>query len=66
MPMYEYLCKTCNHQFETLVVGSRKPVCPKCQSQELEKQFSTFGMGGNSTYGYGSASAGGSCSSGGG
>ncbi len=64
MPMYEYLCKKCRHKFETLVIGTRKPECPKCQSQDLEKQFSTFGMGGGS--GLGSAYTGGSCSSGGG
>jgi putative FmdB family regulatory protein len=64
MPMYEYQCKECGHRFETLVIGSRKPVCPVCSSQELEKQFSTFGMGGGSTTG--STSFGSSCSTGGG
>ncbi len=64
MPMFEYQCKECGHRFETLVIGSRKPVCPVCESQELEKQFSTFGMGGSSSGG--SASYGSSCSTGGG
>jgi putative FmdB family regulatory protein len=63
MPMYEYQCKECGHRFETLVIGSTKPACPKCKSQELEKQFSTFGMGGG---GYGASSFGGSCAPGGG
>ncbi|HEX6976006.1 MAG TPA: zinc ribbon domain-containing protein [Vicinamibacterales bacterium] len=43
MPLFEFTCSGCGHQFETLVMGSRKPACPKCQSEELQKRFSTFG-----------------------
>ena len=43
MPLFEFSCSTCGHQFETLVMGARKPACPKCSSEELEKRFSTFG-----------------------
>ncbi len=64
MPLYEYQCRACGHRFEALVIGTRKPACPNCHSQELEKQFSTFGLGGSSSSG--SASIGGSCSPGGG
>jgi putative FmdB family regulatory protein len=46
MPLFEYQCKTCGHRFETLVLGSRQPACPRCESRDLEKQFSTFGFGG--------------------
>ena len=64
MPLFEYQCKTCGHRFEALVVGSRVPACPRCRSEELEKQHSTFGCGGR---GYGSGpSSGPSCSVGGG
>jgi putative FmdB family regulatory protein len=63
MPLYEYRCKTCGHRFEALVTSARKPACPKCDSQDLEKQFSTFGFGGST---YGSHSSGGSCAPGGG
>ena len=45
MPLFEYQCKTCGHRFEALVIGSRQPQCPRCESSELEKQFSTFGCG---------------------
>ena len=44
MPLFEYSCRGCGHRFETLVMGNRTPVCPKCESSELDKQFSTFGM----------------------
>jgi putative FmdB family regulatory protein len=66
MPLFEYQCITCGHRFEALVVGSRTPACPRCKSEDLEKQHSTFGMGGPSRgYGSGSYSAP-SCSTGGG
>ncbi|PYP88987.1 MAG: zinc ribbon domain-containing protein [Blastocatellia bacterium AA13] len=42
MPIFEYVCKECDHKFEALVQGSMKAECPSCQSDELEKQFSVF------------------------
>jgi putative FmdB family regulatory protein len=47
MPLFEYTCKKCDHQFETLVMGSTKPVCPKCNSAKLEKMLSTFAVSSN-------------------
>jgi putative FmdB family regulatory protein len=46
MPLFEYTCKKCGHQFEALVIGSRTPACPKCQSQDLEKRVSPVGFAG--------------------
>jgi putative FmdB family regulatory protein len=46
MPLFEYTCRKCGHQFETLVIGSRTPTCPKCQSQDLEKRVSPVGFAG--------------------
>ena len=66
MPLFEYQCKTCGHRFEVLVVGSRKPACPRCSGEELEKQFSTFGLGGPGRGFGGGFAAGPSCSTGGG
>jgi putative FmdB family regulatory protein len=40
MPIFEYVCQECQHQFETLVLGSTVPSCPACDSQELERQIS--------------------------
>jgi len=42
MPIYEYICKNCNHAFEILVMGGKKPQCPKCDSRKLDKQLSVF------------------------
>jgi putative FmdB family regulatory protein len=40
MPIYEYTCKSCNHQFETLVRTGHTPVCASCGSADLERRFS--------------------------
>lgn len=44
MPIFEYICRDCHHQFETLVTADRRPVCPTCQSQQLDKQLSVFAV----------------------
>jgi putative FmdB family regulatory protein len=40
MPMFEYTCRACAHQFEMLVLKTITPACPKCASQDLERQVS--------------------------
>ena len=37
MPIFEYSCKSCGHQFETLVRSGSTPSCPACASAELER-----------------------------
>jgi putative FmdB family regulatory protein len=44
MPIFEYVCKECQHQFEALVYGKEKASCPKCQSKKLEAQLSVFAV----------------------
>jgi putative FmdB family regulatory protein len=44
MPIFEYVCKECQHQFEALVYGQQKAVCPKCESKKLEPQLSVFAV----------------------
>jgi putative FmdB family regulatory protein len=44
MPIFEYVCKECDHEFETLVFGRDKAKCPKCQSQKLSPQLSVFAV----------------------
>ena len=65
MPLYEYECKKCRHRFEALVASSKAAVkCPKCGSEGLDKQFSTFSASaGGSTLDL--PCAGGSCATGG-
>ncbi|MBU0600174.1 zinc ribbon domain-containing protein [bacterium] len=46
MPLYEYACQDCKNKFEMLVFGKPKTQlrCPKCNSSEVEKLFSLFGI----------------------
>jgi putative FmdB family regulatory protein len=44
MPIFEYVCKECQHEFESIVFGKQKAECPKCQSKKLEPQLSVFAV----------------------
>lgn len=48
MPLYEYACRRCQHQFELLVREQTVLECPECHSTELEKQLSVFAVGADS------------------
>ena len=37
MPIYEYICKECHHQFEALVYGKEKAECPKCHTKSWNR-----------------------------
>jgi putative FmdB family regulatory protein len=40
MPLYEYACKKCDHDFETLVFGDEEVECPKCQARQVVRRLS--------------------------
>lgn len=40
MPIYEYVCSKCKHEFELLVRKDDRPRCPACGHDGLDKQFS--------------------------
>ena len=42
MPIYEYACRSCSHEFETLVRNGETPSCPHCSSAALDKKLSVF------------------------
>ena len=63
MPIFEYICKDCQHEFETLVFGRDKAKCPKCQSQKLSPQLSVFAMSAKGSPGASSAMSSGGCGS---
>ena len=45
MPIYEYACRTCGNEFETLVrASSPAPECPSCHGAELTKKLSGFAV----------------------
>jgi len=61
MPIYEYHCTECDHEFEKLVFRtSEEIVCPKCDSRKVSRMMSAcaFSVGGKFT-----STASSSCSS---
>jgi putative FmdB family regulatory protein len=63
MPIFEYLCKECDHEFEALVFGKDKAECPKCHSKKLDPKLSVFAVSSSSGSSTGQSSVGpcGSC-----
>ena len=67
MPLYEFQCRKCGHQFEELLttaeVEGGKVKCPACSSKRVEREFSAFATGFGDSGGL--AGGGGGCGSGG-
>lgn len=61
MPIFEYVCLHCDHEFEALVYGEQKAECPKCHGKKLAPQLSTFSVAGKGTSATPRAGACGSC-----
>jgi putative FmdB family regulatory protein len=40
MPIYEYRCGGCGHEFEQLIRTGDVPQCPSCKGQTLERLLS--------------------------
>lgn len=49
MPIFEFRCTRCQHQFEALVRTGDTPACPSCASTDLEKLLSLFAVDSNGT-----------------
>ena len=64
MPIYEFLCKNYGTRFEALVpIGGENGVsCKNCGDGNIEKLFSSFGIGGGSSKLKGTSDACGTCS----
>ena len=47
MPIYEYSCKSCGHQFEALILRNEEASCPNCSGKDLERLLSaSYGKAG--------------------
>jgi putative FmdB family regulatory protein len=45
MPLYDFRCRGCGHEFETLVrPGDDTPTCPSCKGRDIERLLSTFAL----------------------
>ena len=49
MPIFDFSCKACGHQFEKLV-RKELPKCPKCESADLERLLSLPVVRGDGTH----------------
>ncbi|MCX6826162.1 MAG: zinc ribbon domain-containing protein [candidate division Zixibacteria bacterium] len=60
MPIFEYICGKCGHQFEQLVFRAAESInCPACDSDSVSKLVSTFAS--NAFEGKGSHCSSGNC-----
>ena len=41
MPIFEYKCRSCEHEFEALVRKSDVPACPSCGGTDLDRLLSS-------------------------
>ena len=50
MPIYEYSCRACSHEFEAVVLpASGPPKCPACGHADLERLISAFSVSSDGT-----------------
>jgi putative FmdB family regulatory protein len=66
MPIYEYVCMSCESHFEELVRAGETPPCPDCGSDKAKREFSAFAAHGLTKQPVGSAKSGGAGFGGGG
>jgi putative FmdB family regulatory protein len=50
MPIFEYRCQSCHHEFETLVLKGMSPACPSCKAETLERLISVPAVKSESTH----------------
>ncbi|HGJ66284.1 TPA: zinc ribbon domain-containing protein [bacterium] len=65
MPLYEFHCKQCDHEFEELCSPSsiNAVSCPKCKDSNVEKMMSAFAFSSKGSSSEIRSSKGSSCSS---
>jgi putative FmdB family regulatory protein len=67
VPIYEYRCKGCDREFEKYVPSTTTTVaCPACESAQVMRKLSVFGMKTAGTFQPSAMTGGGGCCGGGG
>ncbi|NPV44469.1 FmdB family zinc ribbon protein [Koleobacter methoxysyntrophicus] len=51
MPIYDFKCKDCGHEFSTLTSHRNRDAvkCPECNSKNIKQEFKPFAIGSNSS-----------------
>jgi len=63
MPIFEYACAQCKHEFEKLVLNSSEKIsCPKCKSKKVSRMMSAFAFSVGGKFKSTASSSCGSCS----
>ena len=44
MPLFEYICRGCDSEFEALVQSGRDAICPQCGGRQLDRKLSGFAV----------------------
>jgi len=45
MPLYDFRCRACGHEFEALVRSPEtSTICPACQQPDVERMLSAFAV----------------------
>jgi putative FmdB family regulatory protein len=44
MPIYDFRCRACGHEFEALVPVLGTAACPACSAADVERLVSAFGV----------------------
>ena len=44
MPIYDYECRACGHQFELIVLRTTQVECPECKGRDLEQLPAGFAV----------------------
>ena len=51
MPIYEFICPRCKHEFEELVFKQDEEVlCPECSCKKVERALSVFSYSSGGSY----------------
>jgi putative FmdB family regulatory protein len=49
MPIFEYQCEDCSHEFEALILPGIEARCPQCAGQRLKRLLSQFAVSSDNT-----------------
>ncbi|TXH41961.1 MAG: zinc ribbon domain-containing protein [Desulfurellales bacterium] len=46
MPIFDFICKDCGHEYEDFIMRDHRSVCPACGSSRTIKELSAPNLGG--------------------